>query len=107
MTDWTPQRFINWGASIHEHIELLIIKILEKKKHPEQAYKSCMGILSLEKKVGSQRLINACQRALDCELYNYKTVLNILEKGLDKIEPENNNQELPTHKNIRGKNYYN
>jgi transposase len=107
MTDWTPQRFINWGASIHEHIELLIIKILEKKKHPEQAYKSCMGILSLEKKVGSQRLINACQRALDYELYNYKTVLNILEKGLDKIEPENNNQELPTHKNIRGKNYYN
>jgi len=107
MTEWTPQRFIDWGASIDDHVKQLIIHILEKKQHPEQAYKSCMGILSLAKKVGKQRLSNACTRALEYGVYNYKIVLNILEKGLDKMEQDTNeNQDLPKHNNIRGKEYY-
>ena len=107
LTEWTPQRFINWGASIDKHVEVLIVNILEKKQHPEQAYKSCMGILSLEKKVGRDRLINACKRALEFNVYNYKTVLNILERGLDKTNNEQYSIEpLPEHDNIRGKKYY-
>ncbi len=106
MTDWTPQRFINWGSSIHQHVELYIVRVIEKKKHPEQAYKSCMGILSLQKKVGTERLIKACQRALDYELYGYKPIQNILEKGLDKIDDNNEDEGLPPHDNIRGKDYY-
>jgi len=107
MTEWTPQRFINWGASIDETVKQLIINILGKKQHPEQAYKSCMGILSLNKKVGSERLINACSRALEYGIYNYKIVQNILEKGLDKIDHDIDDLvELPKHTNIRGKDYY-
>ena len=107
MTDWTPQRFINWGESIGEPVKQLIIKVLEKRQHPEQAYKSCMGILSLEKKVGKERLTNACSRALEYNLYNYKIVQNILEKNLDKINGSSDHQEdLPDHHNIRGSKYY-
>ncbi len=107
MTEWTPQRFINWGANIDKNVEYIIIKILEKKQHPEQAYKSCMGVLSLAKKVGNERLTNACERALEYGVYNYKAVKNILEKGLDKIESEQNKEEqTPKHNNIRGKEYY-
>jgi transposase len=107
ITEWTPQRFINWAASIDENVKQLIINVLEKKQHPEQAYKSCMGILSLAKKVGDERLINACIRALEYGIYNYKTVQSILEKGLDKMEEDNKQQqELPSHNNIRGKEYY-
>jgi transposase len=107
MTDWTPQRFINWGESIGEPVKQLIIKVLEKRQHPEQAYKSCMGILSLEKKVGKQRLNNACSRALEYNLYNYKIVQNILEKNLDKVNgSQENSDNLPDHHNIRGNNYY-
>jgi transposase len=106
MTEWTPQRFINWGNNIHEYVGIYIARILERKKHPEQAYKSCMGVLSLEKKVGRQRLTGACQRALDYELYGYKPVLNILEKGLDKLDENNEDKGLPAHDNIRGKDYY-
>tara|TARA_B110000046_G_scaffold184358_1_gene222638 strand:- start:1559 stop:3115 length:1557 start_codon:yes stop_codon:yes gene_type:complete len=108
MTDWTPQRFINWAATIDPDVEQYIAKVLERKKHPEQAYKSCMGILSLLKKVGNERLIGACRRALDYERYNYRTILNILEKGLDQltIDENKNEKELPTHSNIRGRNYY-
>lgn len=107
MTEWTPQRFINWGTSIDANVKQLIINILEKKQHPEQAYKSCMGILSLNKKVGSERLINACTRALEYGIYNYKIVQNILEKGLDNVSHDADGQsELPKHNNIRGKDYY-
>ena len=107
ITDWTPQRFINWGASIDEIVKLFITNLLEKKQHPEQAYKSCMGVLSFSKKVGNERLIKACKRALEYEIYNYKIIQKILENGLDMLPGEEDNQrDLPKHHNIRGKNYY-
>ncbi len=107
ITEWTPQRFINRAASIDQHVKQLIINILEKKQHPEQAYKSCMGVLSLEKKVGKQRLINACKRALEYNMCNYKAVKNILERGMDQADNDPYPQEpLPEHGNIRGKHYY-
>lgn len=107
ITDWTPQRFIDWGASIDESVKMFITKLLEIKQHPEQAYKSCMGVLSYAKKVGDERLINACKRALDYNVYNYKIIQNILQKGLDMIKDENQEQQqLPEHYNIRGNKYY-
>lgn len=107
MTEWTPQRFINWGESIDESVKLFITNLLEIKQHPEQAYKSCMGVLSFSKKLGNDRLINACKRALDYKIYNYKIIKNILDKGLDMITDEaESSDDLPEHHNIRGKNYY-
>ena len=107
MTDWTPQRFINWAEAIGDPVKGLLIMILEKRQHPEQAYKSCMGILSLEKKVGKQRLINACKRALEYNIYNYKIVQNILEKNLDKVNGDQESRDnIPKHQNIRGNKYY-
>lgn len=108
VSDWTPQRFISWGASIDKSVEIFIINLLEKKQHPEQAYKSCVGVLSLAKKVGNERLINACKRALDYNIYNYKIIQTILDKGLDLLLEDNADEQskLPEHKNIRGNNYY-
>jgi hypothetical protein len=67
-----------------------------------------MGVLSFSKKAGDQRLINACRRALDHQVYNYKIIDTILKCGLDKMPLEELPQdtELPLHKNIRGENYY-
>lgn len=82
--------------------------IIDSRSHPEQAYKSCLDILSFEKKVGRERLINACKRVLDFKIYNYKTINNILENSLDKIPFEQEKQQdLPKHNNIRGKHYFN
>jgi transposase len=107
VTEWTPERFINWAESIDDVVREFIILILDKKQHPEQAYKSCMGVLSLVKKVGEERLINACKRALEYNIHNYKIIQNILERGLDQIEKDSHlEQALPEHNNIRGKNYY-
>ena len=108
VSDWTPERFLNWASGIHEDVHLYILKILDRKQHPEQAYKSCVGILSFAKKVGNDRLIKACQRALGYGIYNYKTIQTILEKGMDNYDEaeENKQLEMPLHENIRGEEYY-
>lgn len=108
VTDWNPQKFIDWADSIGEPVKTFICELLEHKQHPEQAYKSCIGVLSMTKKVDKQRLINACKRANDFNIYNYKIIKTILEKGLDKLDySEDENQNIPEHQNIRGNNYYN
>ncbi len=66
-----------------------------------------MGVLSFSKKVGDERLINACKRAHDYNIYNYKIIQNILDKGLDLInEDKESVNNLPEHNNIRGNKYY-
>jgi hypothetical protein len=107
VSEWTPDRFLNWAAGIHEDVRLYILKILDRKQHPEQAYKSCLGVLGFAGKVGNDRLIKACQRALGYGLYNYKTIQKILERGLDKEDEDENQQlQMPLHDNIRGEDYY-
>jgi hypothetical protein len=96
--------FLNWAASIHEDVRLYILQILERKQHPEQAYKSCLGVLGFAKKAGDDRLIMACQRALSYGIYNYKTIQTILENKMDNYEESLFADELPMpkHNNIRG-----
>jgi transposase len=106
MTEWTPQRFINWAATIDEDVKIYITNLLERKQHPEQAYKSCLGVLSFAKKVGKERLVKACRRAIDIDTYNYKIIQTILENGMDKLEEEKEENDLPDHTNIRGEQYY-
>lgn len=108
VSEWTPEHFTAWAAGIHDDVRLYILKVLDRKQHPEQAYKSCVGILSFAKKVGNERLIKACQRALGYGAYNYKTIQNILERELDLRDPpeETDQLQMPFHDNIRGENYY-
>jgi hypothetical protein len=81
-------RFIDWASNIDESVGEYIIQIIESRNHSEWAYKSCLGILNFKKKVGKERLINACKRSLDFKIYNFKTIQNILENNLDHIEFE-------------------
>jgi transposase len=108
VSDWTPERFTSWAQGIHEDVKLYILKVLDRKQHPEQAYKSCLGILGFAKKVGNDRLIKAYQRALGYGVYNYKSIQSILERELDmKDTPDESDQlSMPFHDNIRGEDYY-
>ena len=62
---WTPQRFINWAAKIGPHTTELIEVILNSRKHPQQGFRSCMGILRLSKSYDDQRLEAAPPEALE------------------------------------------
>jgi transposase len=104
---WSPEMFLSWAASVDKDVEIYIRGVIDKKPYPEIAYNSCIGILTLAKKKGKERLINACRRALHYQSFGYNIIKNILNKELDK-EPweEPVQQTLPLHNNIRGSEYF-
>jgi len=106
LLDWNPQRFIEDAHKIHEDVGHYIALVISKKAHPEQAYKSCQGILSFAKRVGNERLINACRRAHQYGVYHYKIIETILQRNLEQYDIEDEVSPMPAHDNIRGEEYY-
>lgn len=107
VSDWNPEKFIKWASDIGKDTEQYIRKVLDEKQHPEQGYKSCIGILKYAGKYGKTRLNNACRRGIHYNSYSYVTIKNILSKNLDKTETETAKQySLPMHENLRGSSYY-
>ena len=109
VTKWNPARFMSWARSLSPEVEKVIEKVLDSREHPEQAYKSCMGILNLTKKHDNIQLIKACKKALETDCVRYKFIKNTLEnKTFNLTREEQINQiEIPFHENIRGKEFYN
>lgn len=108
--DWSPGRILAWAAKIGPATAALASAILEERRHPEQGYRSCLGILRLGKRYDPQRLERACARALAAGARSYGSVASILEKGLDQVappEPSTTPPSLPDHENVRGSSYYN
>ncbi len=109
LSEWNPQKFMEMATAIDEVVANYISKILSREMYPEQSYKSCSGVLNLAKRVGKQRLINACRRADGYGLYNYGIIDQILRSKADNIafeDDEPTNPSIPLHENIRGQDYY-
>lgn len=104
---WPPERIIDWAAKVGPYTAELVKKVIEQKMHFEQAYRQCRGIIRLGEEYGAQRVEDASHRALTYGSYSYKSLMSILQKGLDK-QPLNNegSAAILTHKNIRGPEYY-
>ena len=106
LTEWSPEKFIQQAEAIHDDVARYITKVLEHKVYPEQAYKSCSGILSFARRVGAGRLADACRWADNLGQYNYPVIEEILKKRLDQLQHEEEPVSIPAHNNIRGKEYY-
>jgi transposase len=108
--EWTPSRLIRWAGQIGPETQKLLAHILENRPHPEQGYRSCLGVLRLGKRYSAERLEAACARALAFKAYSYKNVESILKKGLDQqpFEVSSPQGRLPLreHENLRGSQYY-
>lgn len=104
--EWSQEFFLEKAKAIDTVVEDYIRGVMAKKKYPEQAYKSCNGILTFAKRVGSDRLIKACKRAGAVGHYNYGAIEEILTNNIDKYEDEPEAILMPAHENIRGGNYY-
>ena len=109
VADWNPDKFLAWAQGIDPKVRLFIEEILKSKPYPEQAYRSCIGILSQVKKVGKERLIKAVERATYYHAFNYKTIDRILKGSLDRLDDQEAGGQttLPFHQNIRGPENYN
>ena len=104
---WTPDRFLRWAAKIGPLTTQLTEKILVSRLHPQQAYRSLLGILRLGKSYGDHRLEQACGRALVIGAVSFRSLDSILKNGLDKISETEEAARAPVvHDNIRGPQYY-
>jgi transposase len=105
--EWSPQRMLDWATATGPAVRELVAEIFARREHHEQASKVCLGILSLQKKYGAERLDRACRRASEYGHYSYRGVKEILANGLDRIvQEELFGDPLPAHANIRGIAYY-
>ena len=106
--EWSPTRLIQWGQSIGPSTGILVERILASRPHPEQGYRSCLGLLSLSKRYSPERLEKASYRALTLGAANYKSVKSILEKGLDRLAVQEAGEEPAprSHEHVRGAQYY-
>lgn len=103
----TPEKILSWSQKAGEGTQAFVRLLLEHKPHPEQAYRSCLGVLGLAKRYGYERVEAACRRAIQFKHYSYRAVKNILKNGLDKVEEESPLlAKLPVHENLRGYQYY-
>lgn len=104
---WTPARMMAAARKIGPAAEALFSAIMTDRPHPEQGFRSCLGILALEKTYGQARLDAACQRANQIKARSVGSVRSILKNGLDRafLDPEPEQEPL-RHTNIRGRDYY-
>jgi transposase len=105
--EWTPAKIQEEAGRIGPMLALLVERIISERPHPEQGYRSCLGIIGLSKRFGAERLEAAALRALEIGARNYPSVKSILEKGLDKVPVSKAPEREPIlHDNIRGSQYY-
>lgn len=105
---WTPQRIIRWAYKNGPRTGQLVMGIMNSRRHHEQGFRACMGIMRLGRQYSQERLEKACERAVNIKSFSYKSVESILKQGLDKVPltSESCDQEPVDHINIRGKYYY-
>jgi transposase len=105
---WSPSRMIAWAKKTGDATAAVVKIILERRYHPEQGYRSCLGILRLGKSYSPERLEAACRRAVALGAYSYTSIRSILEKGLDSqpLPDESKQSVIEEHEHIRGKGYY-
>jgi transposase len=108
--EWTPTRLIGWAQNqVGPQCAAAVSYILEHKPHPEQGYRSCLGLMRLSHQHGRSRLEQACQRALLLEVCSYPSIKSILESKLE-TQPAPATPvaavALVTHDNLRGGHYY-
>jgi transposase len=108
--EWSPSRLIDWARTIGSQTTALIEAILADRPHPEQGYRSCLGILRLAKGYGGERLEAACARAGAVHARSYRHIDAILKHGLDRLplaaEAHAQLSPVPAHEHLRGPEYY-
>lgn len=109
--DWNPEYFIAKATPHGQYVVGCVEAIFANTDYPETAYKRIMGLLQLHKAYNSNRLNEACKRALQADAVSYRRIKNILANNLDKTslfyqDLDNNQPHIPEHENIRGASAY-
>jgi transposase len=101
MTEWTPERFLIWAGKTGEHTREYIQYLMDTREQPQQAFKTCAGILRLGTNVSKELMEQTCEYAKFSKVYSYKSFSLLLKNKSQHSEP------VPIqHANIRGSEYF-
>ena len=106
--EWTPGRIVAWASGTGPATAALVSAIMASRPHPEQGFRSCLGIMRLGRRYGDERTEAAAARALAIRALSYRSVESILRNGLDGL-PLPGSEPVTTigdHANVRGAGYY-
>jgi len=105
---WTPQRLVQWAGKTGTATATVVERIMANRPHPQQGFRSCLGIMRLAKSYGNDRLEAACQRALALDACGYRHIDSILKHDLDRRPLPRKTAPGPRieHDNVRGPSYY-
>jgi hypothetical protein len=108
---WTPAKLIAWGERMGAATAGVVRWQMEHRPHPEQGYRSCLGLMRLAREYGHERLEAACARAQSIRAPHYRSVKSILACGWTGRAPtcwagSANTAPMPSHDNVRGPGYY-
>ncbi|MBP1181148.1 transposase [Methylobacterium sp. PvR107] len=104
--EWSPERFRRWARGIGPETEGLVIAILHDRPHPEQGFRTCLGILRLYRGLDPGRAEAASARAVALGALTYKSIASILANGLDRTVPPAEAVPVMLHPNLRGPRYF-
>jgi hypothetical protein len=107
--EWTPSRLVAWAGTIGPDTAAVVERILVTKPHPEQGSRACLGIMSLARPYGEERMGAACRRALSSGAVSYTSLKSILAQNLDRLALEGASDPAPPppdHENLRGAAYW-
>ena len=107
--EWTPERISAWAAKTGPFTAKVAERIMATRRHPEQGFRACRGIIGLGEKYGAERVEAASRRAMKFSACSYKYIRSILVAGLDRVadaQDEAQQPSLPMHENVRGGGYY-
>jgi transposase len=103
---WSPARFQRWARSIGPNTEALVIAVLANRPHPEQGFRTCLGVLRLVRGIDPARAEAVAARALAIGALTYKSVASILQNNLDRAPPAAESSTVIEHQNLRGPGYF-
>jgi len=104
--DRSPEYYILKSKEKSQELYHLVQLLFQQKRHPEQLYRTCDGLLSLQRKTDPDTFKKACLIAIENQNYSYRFLLNILNNKMTEDQEKKQEQPLPNHQNIRGRDYY-
>jgi len=105
--EWTPERMQRQACAIGPNTEALIIAVLARRPHPEQGFRTCLGVLRLFRGIDAARAERVSLRAIEIGALSYASVASILKHRLDRPASSQAADDAPLlHDNIRGSRYY-
>jgi transposase len=105
--EWSPERFARQARDIGPNTEALILAVLARRPHPEQGFRTCLGVLRLFRGIEAARAETVSSRAIEIGVLTYASVASILKHRLDRsASPQAADGTPLLHDNIRGPGYF-